>query len=209
MDLLHFPEFANLPEVSRAVAPVVVAAVPAAISAIASLFGAKKGSTAAKEAATIQTDFGQKALDEQKRVYDLERADEQRQRDARAGIFDRYSTNPGMFSGNLPNPYGMSDPQAFSLRQGTMGTPGTPGKMLPPSGPSSGGTSPQPVPFQAGPQTPWQAPGQGKPTVTLQAPTGEIMDVDLDQAPALIKKGAVIIPKRGAQNAFGVSYGMV
>jgi hypothetical protein len=188
-----------------AISPGVGTVIGAGVGLISSLFGAKKGANAAKDSANIQTDFAQKALDEQKRVYDLERADEQRQRDARAGIFEQYGTNPGSFGGNLPNPYGMDDAQTASLRQGNMGNPG---KQMPPEQPPSGGTRPQPVPFRGGPQTPWQTPGMGKPTVTLQAPTGEIMDVDLDQAPALIKKGAVIIPKQGGQNAFGVSYGL-
>lgn len=207
-------ELMNQTPLAVGIAPAVVGVAkvvgPALVTGIAQLFGAKKGSNAAKDAANIQNDFGEKALDEQKRVYDLERADEQRQRNDRAGIFDKYGTNPGSFGGNLPNPYGMDDAQTASLRQGmgNQGNPGTMGKQ-PPGMPPPGGQRTQPMPRQAGPQTPWQAPAQGKPTVTLQAPTGEIMDVDLDQAPALIQKGAVIIPKQGAQNAFGGSYGMV
>lgn len=184
-----------------AIVPIVA---PAAISAIGSLFGAKKQSNAAKDSANIQTDFAQKALDEQKRVYDLERADEQRQREARANIFGNYGTDPGTFQGNLPNPYGMSDDQTAAMRgpQGNMGNPGNPGKFLPQPQPQAGGARTLPVRGT-------QGPGLGKPTVTLQAPTGEILDVDLDQAPALIKKGAVIVPKQGGQNAFGGPYGMV
>jgi hypothetical protein len=184
--------------------PAIVGA--AAVTGISQLFGAKKGSNAAKDAAEISNDFGQKALDEQKRVYDLERADEQRQREARAGIFDQYGTNPGTFGGNLPNPYGMDNAQTAAMRQGNMGNQGNQGngaKMMPQSQPQPGDVRTQPVgrPVVGG--------GLGKPTVMLQAPTGETMEVDLDQAPALIKKGAVIIPKQGGQNAFGGSYGVV
>lgn len=201
-------ELINAVPMSMSLGPLATVAIPAAISAVGSLFGAKKGSNAAKESANIQTDFAQKALDEQKRVYDLERADEQRQRDARAGIFDQYGTNPGTFQGNLPNPYGMSDAQAAAMRgpQGDMGRPANPGKMLPPSQP---GTGERTLPIGQGPRNGAHGPGMGKPTVTLQAPTGEIMDVDIDQAPALIQKGAIMLPPQGRQNAFGGSYGMV
>lgn len=205
MDLFNFPEIANLPDVSMAIAPLVAAA---GITAISSLFGAKKGSDAAKDSSQIQTDYAQKALDEQKRVYDLEKADEQRQRTARAGIFEQYGTNPGTFAGNLPNAFGLSDGQMATMREGNMGNPGNAGKALPPALPPTGGTTTQPVPTGPGtqPAQPW---GQRKPTVTLQAPTGEIMDVPIDQAQALIRKGAIMIPTQGAQNAFGGSYGMV
>ena len=44
--------------------------------------------------------------------------------------------------------------------------------------------------------------------VTLQAPTGEVMDVDLDQAPELIKRGAIMVGQTGVAptNAFGRGY---
>jgi hypothetical protein len=172
--------------------PAIVGA--AAVTGIANLFGQKKGSDAAKDAAKIQTDYGQKALDETKRVYDLEQAEERRQREARAGIFDRYGTDPASASA-LPKPYGMSDEQAATMRQGNMGNRGNAGRMMP---------------------TPEQAPtdlrtqpvngGMGRPKVTLQAPTGEIMEVDVDAAPGLIRRGAVMVPGQGAQNAFGGAY---
>lgn len=169
----------------------------AAVTGIAQLFGAKKGSDAAKDSAQIYNDFGQKALDEQKRVYDIEQAEEKRQREARAGIFDRYGTDPSS-AGRLPNPYGMDDAQAATMRQGNMGNQGNPGRMMPMPTPGPTDLRTQPVNG-----------GMGRPKVTLQAPTGEVMDVDVDQAPVLIKRGAVMLPSRTAQNAFGGSYGMV
>ena len=178
--------------------PLAVAAITAGIPAIANLFGAKKGSNAAKDAANIQNDFGQKALDEQKRVYDIEKEEEKRQREARAGIFDRYGTDPSA-AGSLPNPYGMDDAQAATMRQGNMGNRGNPGTMRPLPQPQTGDMRTQPVPMG----------GMGRPTMKLQAPTGEIMDVDLDEVPRLLRKGAVMVPGQGAQNAFGGSYGMV
>jgi hypothetical protein len=189
------------------VGAIVAAAAPAAISAVGSLFGAKKSSNAAKDSANIQTDFAQKALDEQKRVYDIEKAEEARQRQARAGIFDQYGTNPGTFQGNLPNPYGMSDAQTSQMRGGnaSQGSQSV-RKPLPPSQAQPGERA-QPVGPRGGSETPW-GPRTGRPTVTLQAPTGEIMDVDIDQVPALLEKGAIMLPKQGAQNAFGGSYGL-
>ena len=178
-----------------AIVPIVA---PAAVTGIASLFGAKKSSNAAKDSARIQTNFSQKALDEQRRIYDIERADEQRQRSARAGIFDQYGTNPGSFQGNLPNPYGMDDAQTATMRGGNASQGAGASKSLPPSQPQPGERT-----MPVGPQ------GGGRPTVTLQAPTGEILDVDVDQVPALLQKGAIMLPQGHRQNASGASYGMV
>ncbi len=170
--------------------PLASVVIPAAISTVGSLFGAKKSSTAAKDSARIQTDFSERALAEQRRVYDLEQANEQRQRDARAGIFDQYGTRPGAFGGFLPNPYGMSDAQTSQMRKGFSPQIPSQSTVLRPSG----GQPPQAFPV-VGAQ-------MGRPTVTLQAPTGEVMDVDVDQVPMLLQKGAIIIQKQG-QNAFG------
>ena len=196
MDLLSLKEVLASVEVMRAdpvtAGAIAKVAIPAAISAVSSLFGAKKSSNAARDSAKIQTDFSQKALDEQKRVYDLEQAEEKRQREARAGIFDRYGTNASAFT--LPNPYGMDDGQAATMRQGNMGTSGNSGRMMPP--PTQAPTDLRTQPVNG---------GMGRPKVTLQAPTGEVMDVDLDQAPELIKRGAIMVGQTGVAptNAFG------
>lgn len=178
-----------------ALGPVASVVIPAAISAVGSLFGAKKGSDAEKGAARIQSDFSQRALDEQRRVYDLEQAEERRQRSARRDIFGRYG---------MPQPkeapYGPSDTIPYPSTTPT--TPGTP-QATPQREPRTRSLD---LAMQS--STPSMAGAEGS-TVTLQAPTGEVMNVPLTDAPALIKKGAVIIPKQGGQNAFGVSYGMV
>lgn len=177
--------------------PLAAAAITAAIPAVASLFGAKKGANATQDAANIQTDFAEKALEEQKRVYDLERADEERQRQARNAIFQQYGTDPGQVRGQLPNPYGMDDAQTAEFRRGTVAQSGGGGAMAPKSSSL----------MRIDPERSWKPHG-GTATVTLQAPTGEIMEVDIDQAPGLIQKGAVMIPQQG-RNAFGGPYGMV
>ncbi len=200
------------------------ALVGAGIGAVANLFGAKKGANAAKDATRLQNDYNQKALDEQKRVYDLERADAERDRleeqrryeltradaeasrgrsaseqarqsAARQDIFAQWGTNP---YGSGGNSYGRNNApmagggQPSQAPQSAGQGAGSVNKELPPNVPYTGGTTPQPV----DPGAP------SKPTVTLQAPTGEVLDVELDQAPDLIRKGAVIVPK-GGRNAFG------
>ena len=184
--------------VGTMIAPGVGTVIGAGIGLVASLFGAKKSSNAARDSAKIQTDFSQKALDEQKRVYDIEKADEARQRAARAALTERYTNNTQRL-GSLPNSFGMSDEQMARARQGAGPSQGSQGmrKPLPPSQPQPGERT-----MPTGPR------GGGRPMVTLQAPTGEVMDVDLDQAPELIKRGAIMVGQTGVAptNAFGRGY---
>lgn len=175
--------------------PVASVVIPAAISAVGSLFGAKKGADAAKDSSRIQASTADKALAAAREARDQERAEIERVRAARAGIFERWEqTNPLPTSrGNLPNSYGISDAQTAQMRQGN----GAQGEMPPPppgGPPPSGqaGAMPPPPPGgvsaslgQAGPTMPppnafgQTAPPQGAPApyqnATPAAPAGATM----------------------------------
>ena len=172
--------------------------IPAAISAVSSLFGSKKGSDAAKASARIQSNAAQMALDEQRRVYDLEQAEERRKRSARRDIFGRY----GIQQPEEPPYVGPSDTVVDPDAQ----RPSPGGQPLPGGRPSpSGRPMRQSLDLAMSSNTP-QFAGE---MVTLQAPTGEVTDVPIAQASALIAKGAIVLPKQSRRNAFGWAYGMV
>lgn len=224
--------------------PPVVAA--AGIAAGASIASGIIGSKSAKSAAKIQSSAAQKALDEQKRVYDIEDAkereryaaeqkkdeerynasrkdleydrsktlaDEQRVLGSRRNAFGGFSDNLSRFSQGYAPAYGMSGEQTqgvmdarnagFSSGGGgyvapEMGDPGTApvGKGLGP------GTDPMSPKGPTITDTPWSGPALPGPqsgsalgsTVWLQAPTGEVAEVPIQDAPQMMQAGAILIP---------------
>jgi len=166
--------------------PAWVAPVAAAgISGAASLLGANKSSKSADKAARLQTNFSEKALAEQRRIFDLQYEQEQRDREARKRAFAEYGNTQKPMRGPGPNPYGMSDAQALQMRNSFGQPSGVPRPMS-----IQEQLAAQPAQMQNGSPQPRSL----KPTVWLQSPTGEVMEVDLGQAPLLMQRGAVIVP---------------
>ena len=181
----------------------------AAIPAIGSAVGAKLNSNAAKDAAKIQADSAQKALDERKRLFDIETANRKPYLDASMAALGRLGQSAGQPM-NLPaayqNPYAPK-PQGggFAGMLGQMGQMAPrQGGMQPQGGwmpqgqnvtsaPGSMQPQGQPMAQQGAPQAP-----QGD-LVTVQAPNGQTARLPRQQAEMAVQKGARIVPSQGVQ----------
>ena len=191
--------------------PVATVVIPAAISGVASLLGANKNSGASRDASRMQSSTASRALAEQRRIFDMQYGQEQKDRESRLQTFAQYGNTQKPLSGNLPNPYGMSDQQTSQMRN-SFGQPQG-GPQAPPQGPPppQGAPAQPPMPQgqgPAGPQGQPPAPAQNRSqamgsTVWLQAPTGETMQASLEQALPLIQKGALMIPAPTGQMGRG------
>ena len=202
--------------------PPVVAA--AGIAAGASLIGGAMQGKAAKGAAKTQADMARLALEEQKRIYDIESkkdeeryrtergdleydrsktlADEQRVRASRSGAFGGFGSDLAQFSKGYAPAYGMS----ADATQGVMdarnaGVSVGGGGFVPPSmgdpgmGPKGLGPSDPSLPLSM-PKVGGQSASFGS-TVWLQAPTGETAEVpisDAAQITKMLQAGAQLIP---------------
>lgn len=197
--------------------PPVVAA--AGIAGAASIAGGIIGGKSAKGAAKSQADTAQQALAEQRRIYDLESAkeDEQRRYDraqkeldrakadredaksardeamvlgSRRNAFGGFGGDLAQFSKGYAPAYGMSAEQSQGvLDQRNSGFSGGGGYRAPSMGDGGVGQAMTTPANMAGPQG-----GAMGSTVWLQAPTGETMEVSLQDAPPMLQKGAILIP---------------
>lgn len=154
---------------------------------VSGIGGALVNKGASKDAAKMQTDAANQALAEQKRIFDLQRADRApylAQSQAALGSLGQLAgqgrtmplPGPSNFGGP-PNLAQMGQPQGAPPP--SMPRPGMPhGPMAPPQGPPQGGQMP------GGPTPPMGG------LVTLKAPTGEVMQVPAQMADSLIQRGA-------------------
>jgi len=153
---------------------------------------------------------------------DRERTDEEnfRIRDARSNAFGGFGADLANLSKGYAPAYGMSKEQTDSLLN-ERNSRFPPMPPLPPRGQlRSGPAGPGPMIYGngGGPETP---PGGGPPvgppavgggmsggggrssslstTVWLRAPTGEEMEVPIEEAPDLINQGAILIPPPGGE----------
>jgi hypothetical protein len=187
-------------------AAVAVPLISAGIGAIGALGGAKMNSSASKDAVRMQTSAADKALAEQKRIFDLQYEQEQKDRESRRQSRSQFDFNRASNASRLAPAYGEDQAQADARRMNSFGQPqGRPQQApqgLPPTPASM--SSQWPAGDAVKPPTPQEDPSQSMAsTVWLQAPTGETMEVSLEQAPALIQKGAVLIPAPTGQMGRG------
>jgi len=172
--------------------PAWVAPVAAAgVTGVANLLGSNKASKSATKAASIQSSAASEALKEQRRIFDMQYEQEQRDRASRRQIFSRY----GLGSGDgMPNSFGNN-----------VQPPPSDYRTTPVGGFVTGSETPQPGLVG----TDYKS-GSMSSTVFMRAPTGEVMEVSLDQAPMLTQRGAVIVPgPMGMGQTFGANNGMV
>ena len=201
--------------------PPVVAA--AGIAAAAGLAGGVIQSKASKGAAQTQADLAREALEEQKRVYELESkkeqdrydydrnktvADENRVRASRSGAFGGFGADLSSLSKGYVAPLGMSAEQSQGMmdaRNAGFPAGGMQGSVTPVA--PDMGTGPGPMASTATDPT---SPTMGNPdgwrakmsrggamgsTVWLQSPDGkETMEVSLQEAPMMLAQGARLIP---------------
>jgi len=175
----------------------------AAIGGITSLVGGKKGSDASKDAAKIQAKVAREALAEQRRIFDIARADEERdyQRliNSRRNAFGQDYTPQN----NILPQYGGRGAQALPGAEPTAPSsnrlPPQFGRDIPQNSPQVEALLSTPAPGT--PQMPFDSPTLrswfpqvGESMVWLKAPTGEVQQVPLSVAPMLQQKGAVIVP---------------
>lgn len=187
------------------------------ISVASSAYAAHKQSSAAKDAAKSQAAAGQQALNAQQGGYQQARQDFSPYAAAGASAVDRLNQTAGRFTGGMPQTADQQAQQFNVQRQRTgLGQPPPPGAGMPPpqqglQGPPQGGMPGQmpppgaggpqgapglgmPPPMSGAPAVP-QGPPQGQPggMVTVQAPTGETMQLPQAQAQAAVAKGAKIV----------------
>lgn len=200
--------------------PLLVAAAPAVISGVASLLGGNKNAKASKSAAQIQADLSREALAEQKRIYDIEDrkererydydrkktlADEQRVQASRRNAFGGFGADLSTFSQGYAPAYGMSAEQSQGMLDQRNAGAGQGSAGVAPKMPDVGQGAPpwmghqMPGVTPGGPSGPLlPGPGERRPgagqTVWLRAPTGEEMEVDMQEAPMFIQQGAELIP---------------
>lgn len=197
-------------------APIVTAAV---IGGVTSLLGGNKQAKAAKQGGDAQERMAREALAEQRRVYDREDQkereryeydrkktleDEQRVRASRQNAFGGFGGDLSTFSKGYAPAYGMSAEQSQGMLDqrnagASMGSGGVAPKM-PDVGQGTpqwtGHTMPRVTPGgSSGPLLPGPRGSSAlSPTVWLQAPTGEEMEVSMQDAPMFIGQGAKLIP---------------
>jgi len=183
--------------------PAAATMLAAGVTTAGSLVSGKLGSNATTDAAKIQADSAQKALDEKKRLFDIETAQRKPYLDASQSALGRLGSQagnigpmamPGAYQAPQ-NPYAPRQmaPQSGNPYGAMLGQVGQMGQMTP----RQGGMAPQGQPMQGQPQGGPQAP-QGD-MVTVQAPNGQTARLPRQQAEMAVQKGARIVPTQGVQ----------
>lgn len=187
-----------------------LAALGAGAKAVGDISSAKINSNASKDAAKIQADSAQKALDERKRLFDIETANRApylaASQKALAELGSRATPPPMAMPSSYQNPYAPK-PQGggFAGMLGQMGqmTPRQ-GGMQPQGGWMPQGQNVTSAPGSMQPQGQTMA-SQGAPQapqgdmVTVQAPNGQTARLPRQQAEMAVQKGARIVPSQGVQ----------
>ena len=174
----------------------------AAVTGVAALGAAKMTSNASRDASRMQTSTASRALAEQRRIFDMQYEQEQKDRASRQQNMAQFDERRASNASRLAPAYGESQAQADARRMNSFGQP---------QGGAQGGGPPTQMAMSQGqpPQPPQGAlPPQGAPppnafgmptgaTVWMQAPNGgETMEVPMEPwatIDALVKKGATII----------------
>lgn len=166
-------------------------AIAGTAAAGAAVAGAKMNSNASKDAAKIQADSAQKALDERKRLFDIETANRApylaASQKALGELGNRAAPPPMAMPSSYQNPYA---PKSTAAPMGSAPMLGQMGQMTP----RQGGMQPQGQPMQGSPMTPQNAqqPAGGD-LVTVQAPNGQTARLPRQQADMAVQKGARIV----------------
>jgi hypothetical protein len=160
------------------------AVVPIGIG-VASLVGAKMQSNAAKKAAAVQTDYGNRALDLQKQMYEQDRADQQPYRNIGYGALNTL----GSMMGPKFNQGGGGFQPSMGGGGGGFSFNGPPSPSSPMGG--GGGFMGGPRPGGSG-QTP-MASGSGGGMVLMQAPNGQTKQIPREQVAHYQQMGARVV----------------
>ena len=179
--------------------PVAAVVIPAAISGVASLLGANKNAGASRDASRMQSSTASRALAEQRRIFDMQYGQEQKDRESRRQNMAQFDERQASNASRLAPAYGESQAQADARRMNSFGQP---------QGGAQGGGPPTQMAMSQGQPPQGALPPQGAPppnafgmptgaTVWMQAPNGgETMEVPMEPRAtmqALLKKGARII----------------
>ena len=179
--------------------PVATVVIPAAISGVASLLGANKNAGASRDASRMQSSTASRALAEQRRIFDMQYGQEQKDRESRRQNMAQFDERRASNASRLAPAYGESQAQADARRMNSFGQP---------QGGAQGGGPPTQMAMSQGQPPQGALPPQGAPppnafgmptgaTVWMQAPNGgETMEVPMEPwatIDALLKKGARII----------------
>lgn len=171
------------------------AAIPIAIgvSGAMGLYGAKKQADAGKQAAQVQTDYGNKALDLQKQMYEQDRADQAPYRNIAYGALNTlgsmmgpsFNAGGGGFRPSMGGQPSGSANGAPPMAQGLhLGSTAPPSPMTPQD-------LPAPVSVGSG-MTPAAA-ANGGDTVLMRAPNGATARIPRDQVSHYAAKGATVL----------------